>query len=81
MTKQIKIEELIPFMKKGWVACDSDGTWNYYTTKPTINKDMEMWENDSDFITDETEVEILSTTFNIAPAEDWKNSLIRIKGE
>ena len=31
MTKQIKIEELIPFMKKGWVACNNDGTWWWYS--------------------------------------------------
>lgn len=81
MTKQIKIEELIPFMRKGWVAMDKDGDWNYFTTVPYKDKDLEMWDVDPDSITDETEVEVLSTIFNIAPAKDWTKSLIHIKGE
>lgn len=81
MTKQIDIKELIPKMKPGYVACDKDGVWNYYTTKPFMNKDMEMWEVDPNYITDETEVEVLSTIFDIKPSEDWAKSLIRIKEE
>ena len=34
MTKKIDIQELIPFMKKGWVAMDKDETWLYFTNKP-----------------------------------------------
>lgn len=78
MTKQNKIEELIPKMKPGYVACDKDGVWYYYTTKPFMNEYMEMWEVDPNYITDETEVEVLSTIFNITPAKDWKNSLIKV---
>ena len=77
--EQIKIEELLPKMNPGYVACDKDGVWNYYTTKPFMDKDMEMWEVDPNYITDETEVEVLSTIFNIAPAKDWTKSLIKIE--
>lgn len=30
MTKQIKIEELIPKMKPGYVACNKNGFWYWY---------------------------------------------------
>ena len=42
MTKQIKIEELIPFMRKGWVACNKNGTWYWYSAKPKIW--YEIWD-------------------------------------
>lgn len=35
MTKQIDINEIIPFMKDGWVAMDRDGKWLYFEKKPT----------------------------------------------
>lgn len=30
------IHELIPAMKKGWVACDQDGDWKWFSHKPSI---------------------------------------------
>ena len=73
MTKQIKIEELIPFKKKGWVACDIDGKWYWYSAKPILY--FNIW----DFCG--AKCERISSAFNIAPAKDWTKSLIRIKGE
>ena len=74
MTKQIDIKELIPFMNKGWVACDSDGSWIWSDEELVIENNV-GWSNDSIKI-------ILSdsfvSAFNIAPAKDWKNSLIKV---
>ena len=74
MTKQIDIKELIPFMNKGWVACDSDGSW-IWSDKELVIENNVGWSNDSIKI-------ILSdsfvSAFNIAPAKDWKNSLIKV---
>ena len=32
--KQIKIEQLLPLLKSGWVAMDEDGRWVWYNEKP-----------------------------------------------
>ena len=72
MTKQITIEELIPYMKKGWVACDKDGTWWWYSTKPEIEIYFETWDFGKNSVK-------ISNTFNIAPAKDWTKSLIKIE--
>lgn len=79
MTKQINIEELIPYMRKGWVACDSDGTWvwsNKKLFKKGLYGDAYYWAGDSERV-------VLSGhfiyAFNIAPAKDWTKSLIKIE--
>ena len=75
MTKQIKIEELIPLMKKGWIACNKDGSWYWYSAKPKLEILYGFW----DFYVGN--LKNLSTIFNIAPAKDWKNSLIKVGGK
>lgn len=32
----INIQDIIPFMKKGWVAMDKSGQWWWYNEKPFI---------------------------------------------
>ena len=73
-TKQIKIEELIPLMRDGWVACDEDGTWNWYYSKPHKNTKYNLWVADERGI-----MSCFSRPFNVAPAEDWTKSLIKIE--
>lgn len=73
MAKQIKIEELIPFMKKGWVACDKNGAWHWYSAKPKLEVLFNIW----DFYGGS--LKNLSTVFNIAPAKVWTKSLIKIE--
>lgn len=29
----INIQDIIPFMKKGWVAMDKNGEWGWYSEK------------------------------------------------
>ncbi len=69
----INIEDLIPFMKKGWVAMDEDGTWYWFREKP--KRDYNDWYIVSfshfDYI-------LLSASFDIAPAENWKKSLRKV---
>lgn len=74
MTKQIKIEELIPFFIKGWVACDKDGTWWWYSAKPKLEIWMECWNCRGKYYE-----EIPYMFINIAPAKDWTKSLIKIE--
>ncbi len=73
MTKQIKIEELIPFINDGWVAMNGNGIWYWFTEKPVLEE--YIWDCNCSVIVD------ISRVFNIAPAKDWTKSLICIKGE
>lgn len=76
MTKQIKIEELIPFMKKGWVACNKDGTWWWYSAKPKLEIWYGYWDCYGKYF------EEISYIFkNIIPAKDWTKSLIKVGGK
>lgn len=70
--KQIKIEELIPKMNPGYVACDKDGWWYWYSDTPERIDRTRVW------ITSVGICECLSNVFDIAPAEDWTKSLIKI---
>ena len=76
MTKQIKIEELIPFIKDGYIACDKDGTWVWFDKRPVIDLEDGIWFGYKGELAYE-----LNKALNIAPAKDWTKSLIRIKGE
>ena len=74
--KQITIDDLIPFLKKGWVACGKKGDWSYYSKKPVL-------EQGYNFYVAKTEDSIGWTVlncFDIAPYKgDWKDSLRRVK--
>lgn len=74
--KQIKIEELIPYMKKGWVACDKDGTWVWFNKKPVIDLENGMWFGYKGELAYE-----LNKALNIAPAKDWIKSLKKVGGK
>ena len=74
MNKQIKIEDLIPFFKEGWVAMNKNGLWVWYLFKPKLNKRDGIWKK-------LTHLYIFMPLFgfNIAPAPDWTKSLIKIE--
>ncbi|MEE1282561.1 MAG: hypothetical protein UHK60_10000 [Acutalibacteraceae bacterium] len=69
--KQIKIEELIPLLKYGYVAMDKDGDWTWFSDTPEMKKGI--W---FDYL---GTYNSLSEMFDIAPAEDWEKSLIKIE--
>lgn len=73
MTKEIDIQELIPFMKKGWVAMDKDGYWVWFSYKPFI-EDRDNW------LVSDGMFEPL-TAFNIKSVSDWTKSLIKVENE
>ena len=85
MTKQITIEEFLEknkdSMEEGYITCDKDGTWDFWTTLPYLEEYHTYWQFNLDYITEESEAENLSVIFNIAPAKDWKNSLIKVGEE
>ena len=80
--KQCTIEEIIPFLKKGWVAMDKCGVWSWFSVKPKIqNVDYgylsreyyPYWEGEWTF------QKIPLGVIKIKPVNDWTKSLIEIK--
>ena len=71
--KQIKIYDLLPLLRPGWVAMDADCTWWRYDAKPNVNAvepPMDWYGVGHDSVP-------LSDSFNIAPFDgDWKDSLM-----
>lgn len=69
---QIKITDITPFMRKGWVAMDKNGEWYWYGDE--IECDANLWFGSPDYVK-------IDDAFDIAPADDWTKSLIAIKGD
>lgn len=70
--KHIKIYDLLPLLRPGFVAMDADCTWWWFATKP--NADTESSDAWHAHVCD---VAPLSDSFNIAPFNgDWKDSLM-----
>lgn len=74
--KQITIYDLLPLLKKGWVAMDDGGYWHVFELKPVLFKEYGLWGRDEGgFI-----YPLPKYAFNIAPFDgDWKDSLIKIE--
>ena len=67
--KEISIYDLLPLLRKGWVAMDKNGDWCWYMRKPTASFALKIW--------DGMQPTKLSFLFNIAPfAGHWKDSLM-----
>ena len=45
--KQITIYDLLPLLRKGWVAMDKDGSWGWYRTRP-YQVGGSFWVNNGD---------------------------------
>lgn len=71
----INIEDIIPFMKKGWVAMDKDGEWNWFSEEPVSTFITDCYYS-APFIC--SDCICLSGAFDIAPADDWEKSLIKV---
>lgn len=74
----INIQDIIPFMKDGWVAMDEDGEWHWWQNEPEqrIKNDVfsYWWELDGYMV-------CLSNVYDIAPADDWTKSLLKVGGK
>jgi hypothetical protein len=70
----INIQDIIPIMKKGWVAMDENRIWVWYSHKPVISKQRKL------FLISRGTMTPLDC-FYIAPVADWTKSLICIKGK
>ena len=73
--KQIDIQELIPYLKDGWVAMDKCGIWYWSEKEPYTVKDFNGW------LAEESRSAILSIAFNIKPAKNWRKSLTKVENK
>lgn len=71
----INIQDIIPFMRKGWVAMDKDGEWYWFENE--IERTNDIWIKKK---AGKGKWRLLSDIFDIAPADDWTKSLIKVKG-
>jgi len=67
----INIQDIIPFMKKGWVAMDEDGEWYWYPLLPQTEFNGE-WRCNA------VQSTYTLKAFDISPADDWTKSLIKV---
>lgn len=73
----IKIEQLLPLLKKGWVAMDEGGEWWWYSEKP-VQIGFNRWGDPASGLVGMVR---LSSFFDIEPVEDWTKSLMRCGDE
>ena len=72
---QITIYDLLPLLKNGWVACNSNGSWRWCKYKPQCRQIFGLW--NTEYERNESYFASL-TAFRIAPFDgDWKDSLIK----
>lgn len=70
----IKIDDLIPLLRHGYVFMDKTGDWYWSETKPKtigLRSGEKFWDNDFCGTN-------LSIAFDIESIEDWKKSLIKV---
>lgn len=71
--KRLKIQDLLPLLRPGFVAMDKDGAWWWFEAKPYRDNDSCDWHTTPYKISESS----LLDTFDIAPFEgSWKNSLM-----
>lgn len=74
----INIQDIIPFMKKGWVAMDKSRCWWWFSNKPVLVEDDNIVKN---MWIDYMALQYRLDCFDIAPADDWTKSLIKVGGK
>ena len=70
----INIQDIIPFMKDGWVAMDKNGEWWWYSEKPSLSGFQWLVQDGKTGL-------VNNDVFDIAPADDWTESLIKVGGK
>ena len=78
--KKITIDELIPLLKKGWVAMDKDGQWWWFGKKPNGKNKYGRWRFPKSSLSFPHRLysEKLCL-FDIERVEDWKDSLRKVE--
>ena len=71
---KIKIEQLLPLMRKGWVAMDENESWCWHKEKP--EKIIDYCKEYHGYWHSLCYGRKLDTFFDIEPVEDWTKSLM-----
>ena len=74
--KQITIDDLIPLLKKGWVAMDEDGMWCWYSKKPHITYNLQC---EVEWYAKNSSVSVLPDCFDLRKERYSEESLRRVK--
>ena len=74
----INIQDIVPFLDKGYVVMDSAERWFWEKYKPTLLTSVASWRANNRDCDEEV---CLSSCFDIAPADDWTKSLIKVGGK
>ena len=70
----LNIRKIMQFLKPGWVAMDEDKAWYWFEHEPIIHLGkINKW-----LRTDLSHKWCALKCFDIAPADDWKSSLIKV---
>lgn len=64
-------KNIAPHMNKGWVAMDKRGQWYYYRSQPVCCFSDRFWNVNAC-------CDCIFLPFDIAPVEDWTQSLIEV---
>lgn len=70
---KINITKLFPYLNRGFVAMDGDGTWFWYAKRPRLAPARDVWQP-----VDDSEFQRLSAAFNISTDIDWSQTLQRV---
>lgn len=69
---QIKIQDLLPLLRPGFVAMERTGDWYWFHRKPKVSNQHKVWLTTTDI----DDIKILDM-FNIEKFDgDWKDSLM-----
>lgn len=74
MTIDEFVRDIAPKMRDGWVAMDASGHWYWHSERP-VRRGFNMWGHPSAGMADMT---CLSCGFDIAPVDDWAQSLRKV---
>ena len=70
----IKIDDIIPLLKKGYVAMDKNNSWWWYESKPFNDNYLCSW-----IACERTSIrQVELDMFDIDPVEDWTKSLMEV---
>lgn len=73
MIKKVKITDLLPLLKPGYVAMDSTCEWYWYENKPKLAPVLAIW------MQEDGKMQNLTNAFNIVGFRgEWDTSLIKV---
>lgn len=73
MTIDEFMRDIAPKMRPGWVAMDENKRWTWFLNEPKLDKNRKIWYGSSSWG--------FLDCYDLAPVDDWTQSLRRIGNE